>query len=485
MVVFKSNRICLVWNIEAAMKNRSVQNSKVNLSTYPETNKVPRTFSWVARQWWVIILAAALLVLFEVYDFSLHQNILVHIIETGIFMVLLWIIGLLLYNLSKGIRNQGRIIKILDMKHKLNLEFSGYHDWDVLVNQVAIFPSTIVPTRQSCLFVTNVVSNQFDLVAQWNFAGEEAVDLCMGGPCQECLGNLPNLEMNFYLSNSASGDDGTPHASKYCLAIRDDVRLLAVLQFTLEPGKSLSDEQMDLFRNIGDDLAIALKAGQDRQVLQEMLTSETALAERRSVSHYLHDHLGQSLGYLHIKLDQLLTDPGELSLEKVLGDLELMRNAADESYEIVRGVLETMRPETSQNLTNLLLEFGRKLSLRSNFKLDFKTKGNPVLLPEEAQSAIFYAFEELLSNVEKHARATRVMIRADWGRDDLTLTISDNGVGFDPHQVNTDQHFGLEILNERMAKVNGHVTLVTSENSGTEANIFVPILSHTRLGAGS
>ncbi len=276
-----------------------------------------------------------------------------------------------------------------------------------------------------------------------------------------------------------------PRHTSIALAIKDEERLLAVLQFVLEPGQSLTEEQVDVFRNISDDMAFALKAGQDRQVLQEMLTSETALAERRSVSHYLHDHLGQSLGYLHLKMDQLLTNKGELSLDTVLDDLELMRNAADESYGIVRGVLETMRPETTQTLTNLLLEYARKLSQRANFKLDFKTSGKPIPLPEPAQSAAFYAFEELLSNVEKHARATRVTIRADWSPSELSLSISDNGVGFDPQGVNSDQHFGLEILNERMAIVNGHISFITSEKSGTVANILVPVSSQSRLGTGS
>jgi signal transduction histidine kinase len=469
------------------MKKKSFQNTNVNLSAFPETNKVPGALSWIVmRQYWAIILATILLVSFEIYDFSHKQNPLIYVLETFIFLVLLWVIGLLLGSLSRGFRNQTRIIKILDAKHKLSMEFSGYHDWDVLVNQIARFPTTLVAARQSCLFVSNIITNQFELVAQWSGAGEEVIKLCTGGPCQECFGNGLGPELNFIQSKSEP--ENTEYYSQtkiYCLAIRDDVRQLGVLQFSLEAGKSLTDEQIDVFRNIGDDMAVALKAGQDRQILQEMLTSETALAERRSVSHYLHDHLGQSLGYLHIKMDQLLTNKGQLSLETVLDDLELMRNAADESYEIVRGVLETMRPETTQTLTNLLLEYARKLSQRAQFKLDFKIKGKPALLPEEAQSATFYAFEELLSNVEKHARATKVIVRADWSPSELTLTISDNGVGFDPHLVNSDQHFGLEILNERMARVNGHVTLIASENTGTVANILVPFSSHGQLGAGS
>jgi signal transduction histidine kinase len=479
----------IAWSgiLRLTMKKKYVQDNNVSLSSFPQANKVPAALSWILmHQWWMLILAAILLISFEVYDFSHDQSALIYVIETIIFLVLLWVIGLLLASLSRGFRNQSRIINILDAKHKLSMEFSGYHEWDVLVNQIAKFPGTLVGASQSCLFVSNIITNQFDMVAQWSQGGKDVIELCVGASCQECFRNQSGTKLAFFQSVSEPLAGGFySQAYKYCLAIKDEERLLAVLQFVLEPGQSLTVEQVDIFRNISDDIAVALKAVQDRQVLQEMLTSETALAERRSVSHYLHDHLGQSLGYLHLKMDQLLTNKGQLSLDTVLEDLELMRNAADESYGIVRGVLETMRPETTQTLTNLLLEYARKLSQRANFKLDFKTSGKPVLLPEQTQSAAFYAFEELLSNVEKHAMATRVTIRADWSPGELSLSISDNGVGFDTQGINSNRHFGLEILNERMAMVNGHVTFIKMEKSGTVANILVPVSSQSRLGTGS
>jgi signal transduction histidine kinase len=254
---------------------------------------------------------------------------------------------------------------------------------------------------------------------------------------------------------------------------------LGVLQFTLEPGKSLTSEQVDIFSNIGDEITIALKNGQDRKIFYDMLASETALAERRTVSQYLHDHLGQNLGYLHIKLDQLITQRQQLSLDKVLNDLEMMRNAANDSYTIMRGILETLHPETTMTLTNLLLEHAKKIALRANFELDFQTQGKPYSFPQDVQSAIFFAFEELLSNIEKHARADKIAILAEWGQDDFTLTIRDNGIGFAPGTVNADQHFGLEILNERMVRINGNINFTTLENSGTTVKIQVP---NQRLG---
>jgi hypothetical protein len=172
------------------MKKKYVQDNNVSLSSFPQANKVPAALSWILmHQWWMLILAAILLISFEVYDFSHDQSALIYVIETIIFLVLLWVIGLLLASLSRGFRNQSRIIKILDAKHKLSMEFSGYHDWGVLVNQIAKFPGTLVGASQSCLFVSNIITNQFDVVAQWSQGGEDVIEFCVGASCQECFRN--------------------------------------------------------------------------------------------------------------------------------------------------------------------------------------------------------------------------------------------------------------------------------------------------------
>jgi signal transduction histidine kinase len=468
------------------MKRRTKQNMAVSPFVFPESNKGSSISNWITKwQWWVFILAAFLILSFEAYGFTHPQTSPIHIAEFVIFLILLLAIGLLLVSLSREIHDQNRIIRLLTVKEKLSEELSGYLDWNLLVNQIAKIPSTLAEVSQTCLYVSNIITKQFELVAQWNHAGVDMTDSCTDGPCQEYVGKGPGTDFTFSQCESESLAGGLlSKAQKFCLPVKDKERLLGVLQFTMRPEKSLTGEQVDIFKNIGDVIAVALKNGQDRKTFYEMLTSESALAERRSVSQYLHDHLGQNLGYLHIKLDQLITQRQQLSLEMVLNDLETMRNAANDSYKIVRGILETIRPETTQTLANLLLEHARKVSLRANFEVDFQTEGRPYPFPQEVQSAIFFAFEELLSNIEKHARADKIAVLTEWGQDDFTLTIRDNGVGFAPESVNADHHFGLEILNERMARINGRINITALENSGTTVKIQVPNLSQRQVGAG-
>jgi signal transduction histidine kinase len=467
------------------MKKSPIQKMKPTHSALRGSGKVSIVPNWIASwQWWVLFLAAFLVLSLEAYDFTRKISYPIHDIEFAIFLILLLVIGLLLVSLSRGIRNQNRIIRILEIKGKLSLELSGYIDWDVLVDQIARLPRTLAEVSQTRLYVSNLITNKFDLVAEWNREETGLNEAVPSEACQEYLskGSVTDLMFSQVNLESVTGE-AILQAQTFCLPIKDTERLLGVLQFTLEPGESLTGEQVDIFNNIGDELTFALKNGQDRKIFYDMLTSETALAERRTVSEYLHDHLGQNLGYLHIKLDQLITQRQQLSLEKVLNDLEMMRSAANDSYKIMRGILETLHPETTMTLTNLLLEHAKKISLRANFELDFQTKGKPYPLSQGVQSALFFAFEELLSNIEKHARADKIAVLAEWGQDDFLLTIRDNGVGFTPETVNADQHFGLEIMNERMVRINGNIKFTTLENSGTTVKIQVPNLHQGQFGA--
>jgi signal transduction histidine kinase len=441
-----------------------------------------RVVNWIIRRhWWFVGLVGLLILAFILFDSSSSQGGYLYAIEFFIFIIPLVVVGMLITLLLRENQRQRQTAKILAYKHRLSRELSEENDWESLVNHLARFPSTVAGIDKSCLLIYDSLSKQLTPVARWASSEEEFDRLCSVTVCQKYVEANAGSELGFGVCESdLSGGKAPIQPRVYCLPIRFGEGLLGVLQLRLAVGCILTQEQQDIFRNIGDVIGIALKIGQDRRVFYEMRTSETALAERRSVSDYLHDHLGQNLGYLHLKIDQLLSDKDRLSIERVFTDLEHMHHAADDAYEVLRNVLETIHPESTPLFTNLLLDHARKVSDRSNIDIDFVTTGNPSPMSVEIQHAIFYAFEELLSNAEKHSRATKMRILAEWGDGNFKLTISDNGVGFDPQSVNTDQHFGMEILNERMAKVNGRITLSTSRNFGTTIKIEVP-----NSGAGS
>jgi len=248
-----------------------------------------------------------------------------------------------------------------------------------------------------------------------------------------------------------------------------------LLKFRLKPGLQLSSDEENIFLNISDEIVMALRAGRDQKRLAELQSVETAMAERRLVSAYVHDQLGQNLGYLHLKLDQLSTNENMINSGEFRKGMKHLREVANESYEIVRDILKKMQPETIPNLNNLLKEHAVKVSQEANFTLEFKSTGNPIPLSSDTQHTIFNAFHEILGNVEKHSKADIVNVLVTWNDSFLDISVADNGIGFNPGTVNIEEHFGLGILQERISSLKGQLMMNSSVSSGTIISISVPI----------
>jgi signal transduction histidine kinase len=206
-----------------------------------------------------------------------------------------------------------------------------------------------------------------------------------------------------------------------------------------------------------------------------MHSAQAAMSERRIVSSFVHDQLGQNLGYMHLKLDQLSVDESVNKLKNIRSELERLREVANESYEIVRDILKKLQPETIPHLTNLLREHSKNLSHRANFELDFKAIGKPVNLPANTQQLIFFAFREIISNVEKHAKARKVSVLVVWNELFLDISVADDGEGFEPGTVDNSEHFGMEIMKERIKSIKGQLSVNSSTGSGTVVSISVPL----------
>ncbi len=197
--------------------------------------------------------------------------------------------------------------------------------------------------------------------------------------------------------------------------------------------------------------------------------------ERARLARDLHDSLGHSLGYLHLKLDALAGARALSENLEVRRELAQMRDVTNEAYEVVRGMLAASLPHTSTDLATALLVQARSVGQRGKFKVQVTSEGQPRTLSPIVQQQLLYLFQEALVNVEKHAYARQVDINVEWGEDTLTISFSDDGKGFDPDDIRADGHFGLAIMQERAQEINGQLTLSSCPDSGTELVLRLPL----------
>lgn len=428
---------------------------------------------------WLILVSIALSLLWvEVQEFLVLRVLdqAFHYFEVFQYAVLLTSTALLIELFARSNRAHKQAVKILEQKNRLSQQLTSNEDWETLIKKVAEIPSTIAPVAEAYLLLNNPITGQFEKASHW-IDGDAAAQLYTWDPlvsCKKCVEKQSNGKLIFHLCCDTEDDPSSPQI--YSLALLTQNFITAVLKFRLKPGvQLLLKEEEEIFCNIGDEIAAVLQTCQDRKRLSEMQSAQVAMAERRLVSSFVHDQLGQNLGYIHLKLDQLTSDVSLQKMTRIRAELERLREVANESYEIVRDILKKIQPQTIPHLTNLLHEHAKTVSRRAKFDLEFKSIGKVSYLPTHAQQMIFFAFREVLSNIEKHANAQRVQILVTWNEHFLDISVADDGQGFEPGGVDTSEHFGLEIMRERIVSINGQLSVDSSTNSGTVVSISIPL----------
>ena len=210
----------------------------------------------------------------------------------------------------------------------------------------------------------------------------------------------------------------------------------------------------------------------------DQIQAEATEAERKRLARDLHDKLAQNLGYLHFKLDQLAAS-GEATLtdiESIQTDLEKMRQIADQTYEQVRGTLDSLRDQTktSDNLTIALRQQAQAIARRTNLDVKIDCPGGFGPLCPIINRTIIDIAREAIINVDKHAEASCVTISLACKDSDTFLTIIDNGKGFDQSALTPGHHYGLDIMRERAEEVGGRFQVKSTLGQGTQLKIQFP-----------
>jgi len=198
-------------------------------------------------------------------------------------------------------------------------------------------------------------------------------------------------------------------------------------------------------------------------------------AERRRIARDLHDSLGQRLAYLRLKLDQLSHDNVLQEIAAIQQELKLMSEIADATYEQVRGELVYLYQSSPCDLQTDLFSQAQAIAGRAGFQVQFASDGVPHHLPPDVKAHLFYILSEALTNVEKHASARLVRIKFEWAPDTLTVSVTDDGRGFEPGASLPDGHLGLAIMRERAREVNALYTLTSRPGVGTQLVLCLPL----------
>jgi signal transduction histidine kinase len=267
-------------------------------------------------------------------------------------------------------------------------------------------------------------------------------------------------------------------------------RRLAAGEMSARTGLKYGDGELGQLAKNFDEMAIALEQRQAERELAEMelkrsqelfrnLSTHLQVVreeERTRIARKIHDDMGQALTALKIDLTWLnkkLTDDQPLIREK----LQSMVTLINETIETVHNLSEDLRP-------GILDDFGLSAAIewqaeefqkRTGIECRINLASDESNLSKEKSTNLFRIVQESLTNVIRHANATKVEINLSEKDGILLLEVADNGKGITKAAVTNPKSFGLIGIKERVHSLGGEVDISGTPNAVTRLKVKMPI----------
>lgn len=198
--------------------------------------------------------------------------------------------------------------------------------------------------------------------------------------------------------------------------------------------------------------------------------------ERTGIARELHDELGQMLTVLKIQITLLLK---KLQVEK-----KELKEKTDLISEMIDNAVESVQRITSKLRPNILDEIGlvaaiewqaNEFAKNTGLTINYFHEKDELSMDYEKSTAVFRILQEALTNIARHANASRVKIELRQFKDNLILEITDNGKGITHSQIKDPHSLGILGMKERALIFGGNVIIKSSMESGTTVIVEIPI----------
>lgn len=219
---------------------------------------------------------------------------------------------------------------------------------------------------------------------------------------------------------------------------------------------------------------------QRAELLSRLMTSQED--ERRRIARDLHDHVGQQLTALELKVQFLLEKHG--GEHGLVTDLREAQEIMQHLNTDVDMLAWQLRPTTLDDhgfvlaLRNYIGEWTKRYQTKVEFWAEDKLE-NRIALRPEAETNLYRIVQEALNNVAKYAQATKVDILLDIADERLRLIVEDNGVGFSVDSLSDNSRerrtMGIISMRERAGLVEGTFAIESTPKRGTSIFVSIPV----------
>jgi signal transduction histidine kinase len=231
------------------------------------------------------------------------------------------------------------------------------------------------------------------------------------------------------------------------------------------------------FKDISERKRTEKELRQSRRRLRELASHlESAREmERTRIAREIHDELGQALTALKMELHWCLKRLPEDNPE-LLEKAKTLPRLVDANVQLVQRISSELRPGLLDHLgLSAAMEWQTgQFQDRTEISCDIICEPNDIVLDHTRSTALFRIFQETLTNIARHADATRVEVVLREKDSGVELTVTDNGKGITERQIADPKSFGLMGIKERVYSLGGTVAISGGKNKGTTVRVSIP-----------
>jgi len=204
---------------------------------------------------------------------------------------------------------------------------------------------------------------------------------------------------------------------------------------------------------------------------------EAQESERQRIARDLHDETGQALTAIGMGLRGIATAlKNGRNREQTLSTLRDLESLTAGSLQELQRLITDLRPSHLDDLGLLatIRWYVNDVKARTNLDIEILISGEEKTICSEYSTSIFRIMQEALTNITKHAEATKVQIHIIFEPEEVRIAVEDNGHGFDTHQVKKQGSWGVIGMEERATLLNGKFYLHSGPGNGTMVEIVIP-----------
>lgn len=235
---------------------------------------------------------------------------------------------------------------------------------------------------------------------------------------------------------------------------------------------------IDITEQEANEQQLEEQATLQKQLTRELLTAQEA--ERHRLSMEIHDGPLQSLGVSLLALDRAMRRQEHGEMEQALRELRNLRETLVNTVTEMRSVLANLSLDllNEKGLVPALKDHARRFSELTGIDVSL-VDGVADRPPKHIELLAYRLAQEALSNVRKHANATRAQIEIKAENDRVVMSVADNGIGFDAAAEQSSSHpagerLGLRSMRERVRNARGEFTITSNPNEGSTLTFVVP-----------